>query len=143
MPATDVELRPFAEGDYAEVPRLFARLEPDLPAAVVCERMARMRAAGWQCLGAFAGPDIVAMAGWSERCHLFSGPVLFVENVAVDPAWKGRGLGRRMMAWLEAEGRRRGCAKITLDAYASNSAARAFYERLGYDPRGIHFVREL
>ena len=143
MTIAEPKLRLFADPDYAHVPALFARLEPDIPAAIVQERLARMRASGWQCLGAFNGPRIVAMAGWSERCHLFSGPVIFVENVAVDPAWKGRGLGRRLMAWLEAEGRRRGCSKITLDAYASNSAARAFYERLGYDPRGVHFVREL
>jgi GNAT superfamily N-acetyltransferase len=141
--AIEPELHPFADADYAHVPALFARLEPDIPAALVRERLARMRADGWQCLGAFVDGEIVAMAGWSERCHLFSGPVLYVENVAVDPAWKGRGLGRRLMAWLEAEGRRRGCAKITLDAYASKTAARAFYERLGYDPRGVHFVREL
>lgn len=142
MPDT-LDLRPFADADYAALPALFALLEPTIASADVQSRMARMRGEGWQCLGAFDGDDLVAMAGWSLRCHLFSGPVLYVENLAVLPAWRAHGLGRRLMEQLEQLARERGCQKITLDAYASNQAARAFYERIGYDPSGIHFVLDL
>lgn len=139
----NTELRLFADVDYARLPQLFVLLEPEVPVTAVSERAARMRAAGWQCLGVFSGGELVAMAGFVERCHLFSGSVLYVENVAVSPAWRGHGLGQRMMDALADIARERRCSMLTLDAYASNLPARAFYERLGYDPRGVHFVLEL
>lgn len=138
-----IELRPFDDAGYDELPALFALLESQIAAPVVVERVAAMRAQGWQCLGAFAGREIVAMAGYSRRQHLFSGPVAYVENLVVVPAWRGHRIGERLMRWIEEWATAHGCNLVTLDAYASNHAAREFYARLGYDPRGIHFVREL
>lgn len=138
-----VDMRDFSVDDYARLPELFALLEPDLPAATVAARIPAMQAQGWRCVGAYADGQLVGMAGYGLRQHLFSGPVMYVENVAVLPAWRAHGIGARLMNWIEAAARERGCNKVTLDAYAVNAAARAFYQRLGYDPRGVHFVREL
>lgn len=53
--------------------------------------------------------------------------------VAVEPALRGAGLGRRMVAraeeWLAALGVR----KVNLIIRDTNTAVRGFYERLGYD----------
>jgi GNAT superfamily N-acetyltransferase len=141
--ADTVELRPFADADYRLLPGLFALLEPQIDSAIVLERMTAMRAQGWRCLGAFAGQEIVAMAGYSKRQHLFSGLVAYVENLVVVPDWRGRGVGERLMRWIEDWARAEGCTMVTLDAYAVNLAAREFYARLAYDPRGVHFVHEL
>jgi ribosomal protein S18 acetylase RimI-like enzyme len=47
------------------------------------------------------------------------------------------------MQWIENQARESGCLKVTLDVYASNRSAQNFYIRRGYQPRGVHFVREL
>ena len=138
-----IDVRQFAPDDYARLPDMFAWLEPDLPASTVTARIPPMQAQGWRCVGAFAADQLIGMAGYGERHHLFSGPVMYVENVAVLPEWRTHGVGVRLMRWIEALARQRGCNKITLDAYAVNAGARAFYQRLGYDPRGVHFVLEL
>lgn len=139
----EVEILEFAAADYSRLPDMFAWLEPELPANTVAARVPAMLAQGWRCVGAFADDELVAMAGFGVRHHLFSGPVMYVENVAVLPDWRAHGIGVRLMRWIEALARQRGCNKITLDAYAVNAGARAFYQRLGYDPRGVHFVLEL
>lgn len=57
---------------------------------------------------------------------------LWVENVAVDPAHQGRGLGRRLLRLAEAEARRHGPGEIRLltnERYAANIA---MYLRYGY-----------
>jgi len=51
---------------------------------------------------------------------------------AVDRAWQGQGLGRRLLEWLERPARVAGLARILLEVRADNAGARAFYERLGY-----------
>ena len=51
---------------------------------------------------------------------------------AVDRAWRGQGMGRRLLEWLERPARVAGLARIVLEVRADNGGARAFYERLGY-----------
>jgi len=52
-----------------------------------------------------------------------------IEAVFVQPSLHGRGLGKAIMAHLEAIGRDNGFTGFTLDA---TTIARAFYESLGY-----------
>lgn len=54
----------------------------------------------------------------------------YIENLAVPPALRGAGWGRKLMSAAEAEARRRGCIGIRLDTYSFQ--ARGFYERLGF-----------
>lgn len=141
---TDCRFAELADADYAEVPALVLLLEPQLDTSTIRRRMARMRQSGWVCVGAWnPSGELVAIAGVSTRTHFFSGTVDFVENVVVRPDWRGRGLGEALMRHLEARARAHGSVKLTLDTYAVNHGARRFYERQGYDPRGVHYVRDL
>lgn len=141
--ANEIEVRLFRDRDYAHLPELFAMLEPELSSAVVISRIPAMLAQGWRCVGAYNGMDLIGMAGFSKRTHLFSGPVIYIENVAVLPGWRERGVGGRLMEWIENQARASGCLKVTLDVYATNRSAQNFYIHRGYQPRGVHFVREL
>jgi len=133
-----------ADADYAAVPAFVQQLEPALDPPTIRRRMARMRQAGWICVGAWTTEgELIAIAGVSSRTHFFSGTVDFVENVVVRPDWRGHGIGEALMQHLEGRARANGSVKLTLDTYATNAGARRFYERLGYDPRGIHYVRDL
>lgn len=60
------------------------------------------------------------------------GDALFVENVAVERAAQGQGLGRALMAFAEAEARRRGAARIELYTNVLMTENLAFYPRLGF-----------
>lgn len=57
---------------------------------------------------------------------------LWVHNVAVDPAAQGQGLGRRLLAFAETEGRRLGLLAIGLLTNERYVANIAMYERYGY-----------
>ena len=56
----------------------------------------------------------------------------WINYLAVAPAWQGQGLGRQMMAAIEAKLSALGCPKINLQVRATNTAVLAFYEALGY-----------
>jgi ribosomal-protein-alanine N-acetyltransferase len=57
--------------------------------------------------------------------------------LAVAPAYRGRGLGRDLIDWLEACARTAGIFDLRLELRATNDAARAFYRTLGYIECGI------
>jgi GNAT superfamily N-acetyltransferase len=55
---------------------------------------------------------------------------LEIADLWLDDAWRGRGLGRALLASVEAEAVRRGCTKSRLDT--ASFQARPFYEKQGY-----------
>lgn len=57
---------------------------------------------------------------------------IHINNVALRPALRGRGLGTALMQQVFAEARRLGARRATLEVRASNSGARRLYERLGF-----------
>lgn len=58
--------------------------------------------------------------------------LLWIDNVAVEPAWQGRGLGRRLLAFADAEARRRDLPELDLLTNERYTANIAMYERYGY-----------
>ena len=68
------------------------------------------------------------MEFFDERAHL--------SLLAVAAGYQKLGIGRRLLEWLEASARTAGVFRVHLELRASNSAARRFYERLGYAEHG-------
>lgn len=57
---------------------------------------------------------------------------LLLDNIAVDPARHGRGIGKRLLAFTEEEARRRGYDTVELYTNEVMVENMALYERLGY-----------
>ncbi|WP_340117064.1 GNAT family N-acetyltransferase [Pelagibius sp. 7325] len=60
------------------------------------------------------------------------GGYLLLDNIAVDPAYHGRGLGKRLMTFTEEEARRRGYRVIELYTNEVMVENIALYLHLGY-----------
>ena len=57
---------------------------------------------------------------------------LLIENVAVDPAFQGQGLGRRLMAFAEQYAREHGLRELRLYTNKVMVENLAFYRNLGF-----------
>ena len=66
-------------------------------------------------------------------------PSAIVEDVVVDPALHGRGVGQAMMRFAQARAREKGCYKLVLSSNAKRERAHAFYEQLGFERHGYSF----
>ncbi len=82
--------------------------------------------------------------------HLWMGPdwrkepdVLWLYDVFVEEAHRGRGIGRAMMLRLESEARAMGRKKIGLNVFGHNDVARRMYESLGYREGARQMYKEL
>ncbi|HTV87634.1 MAG TPA: GNAT family N-acetyltransferase [Stellaceae bacterium] len=61
---------------------------------------------------------------------------LLLDNIAVRPERQGRGLGRRLIEFAEAEARRRGFAELRLYTHEKMVENIAIYRRLGFVETG-------
>ena len=59
-------------------------------------------------------------------------PLLNVHDISVHPAHRGKGIARKLLDAAEAEARRRGCCKLTLEVLSGNTRARDVYQAAGY-----------
>jgi ribosomal protein S18 acetylase RimI-like enzyme len=66
-----------------------------------------------------------------------------IEILAVSSAAEGRGAGRTLVEAAEGWARSEGIDLITLNVFADNQRARTLYERLGYAPETLHYVKPL
>jgi GNAT superfamily N-acetyltransferase len=67
----------------------------------------------------------------------------YVELLAVAETAEGRGVGRVLMEHAEAWARDHDCIEVTLDVFASNAGAIAFYRRMGYEADHLRMAKPL
>ena len=75
---------------------------------------------------------IVGGAGYTELCGEAS-----IDNVVVDEAYRGRGIGQALVRKLLAAGTARQIKAFTLEVRVSNLAAIHIYEKAGFQCEGI------
>lgn len=74
----------------------------------------------------------VGLALWFQTYSTWTGkPSLYLEDLYVDDAARGRGVARALMRRLAQEAKTRGCARIDWSVLDWNVEAMAFYERIG------------
>jgi len=61
---------------------------------------------------------------------------LLLDNIAVAPARQGSGLGRRLLAFAEAEAVRRGYSEIRLYTHQTMTENQRLYAAIGYEETG-------
>ena len=62
---------------------------------------------------------------------------LYIDDICVDEAARGLGVGRALYEHILAYARERGCYNVTLNVWTCNPGAMRFYEKLGMTPYKI------
>ena len=70
-------------------------------------------------------------------------PLVNVHDLVVDATHRGRGIGKALLAAVDAEARSRGACKVTLEVLTGNEPAKALYAGAGFrdyqlDPAAGH-----
>lgn len=95
--------------------------------------------------GIAGGGGFGAVVRAGKGCEDLGGVVLWVEQpgglylgrLAVLPAARGGGVGRTLVAAVEAEARRRGLARVSLGVRLALASNRAFFAACGYCEAGF------
>ncbi len=135
-------LRPAGPDDAADIHRLIVALatyerEPDAVVATPEGLRAQLAAdrPPFECLLAEVDGVVVGFALYFYNYSTWRGrPGLYLEDLFVEPARRGRGLGRRLLARLAAIAVDRGCARMEWMVLDWNAPAIAVYEAIGARP---------
>ncbi|MEK9183353.1 MAG: GNAT family N-acetyltransferase [Patescibacteria group bacterium] len=66
-------------------------------------------------------------------------PFGFLEDVLVDEAYRGQGLGTNLAQTIIKAAQKHGCYKLICASRHSRSTVHALYERLGFKNHGLEF----
>jgi GNAT superfamily N-acetyltransferase len=141
-----VTIRDASENDAAVVAELLGQLGYPTDAATASARIERFathpvsrlfvaQADGGRVVG-LAGisclPLVERPGGWAR-----------LSAIVVDEAERGRGVGRALVAAVEAEAASRGCGYVEVTTADRREDAHAFYRRLGYEQVSRRFLKAL
>jgi ribosomal protein S18 acetylase RimI-like enzyme len=89
-----------------------------------------------------AGGDSVGRLWLAER-EIDGRRSIFIFDIHVEEAFRGRGYGRAAMRLAEEEARKRGIHRIELNVFGGNTVARSLYQSLGYVERSVRMALDL
>jgi len=88
-------------------------------------------AAAEVCLG-FVGDEPVGFAVYHSTFSTFAcRPGIYLEDLYVEPQWRSRGIGRRLLEHVARAGASRGCQTMSWAVLPWNQSAIDFYRRIG------------
>jgi ribosomal-protein-alanine N-acetyltransferase len=126
-----VVLAPMRTRDLRGVLKIEGAVFPQpWPHRLFVEELAQRKTRAYRA--AWVGRSIVGFAG-----QMFVDDESHVNNIAVDPAWQGRGLGAAILCDLVRTGLARGVRHLTLEVRVGNEPALALYRRFGLAPVGV------
>jgi GNAT superfamily N-acetyltransferase len=142
---TDLLIRRATAADAADVARLLTQLGYPTERADVPERLGRMAAQDRAAVFlAQRGPGVIGLATVHVHAPLNRrGDVAWLTALVVDEAVRGMGVGRALVAAVEAYACAAGCERLSVTTYEDRADAQAFYVRVGLEPTGRRFGKAL
>jgi GNAT superfamily N-acetyltransferase len=143
MPA--VHIRDIRAADAPGVAPLLGQLGYPSQAGSLPDRMARM-ALERQAIVVVAELDgrIAGLAAAQIHYAIQADePQAWLMVLVVDETARGAGVGKALVAHVEAWARREGAHKISLPTHTRRESAHRFYEHLGYVKTGYRYTRSL
>jgi GNAT superfamily N-acetyltransferase len=130
----EIVIRPATPDDAAAIGRLAAQLGYTVLESDVNRRLAELVRQTDHEVYVAAAPG-KEMVGWIHLYidhSLLHGPLVALGGIVVDEAYRGKGIGHRLMEQAETWGRARGCTAVYLKSNVIRHEAHAFYESMGY-----------
>ena len=142
---THLTVRMAEVGDAPEIARLLAVLGHPTDTVAVANRWSGWAAAGNTALVATLGDTRLAGLATLHHMTVLHRPcqVGRVTALVVDVPWRGRGVGRVLIAAAEEMLAQAGCGLVEVTSHARNADAHAFYEQVGYGRTGVRLAKVL
>jgi GNAT superfamily N-acetyltransferase len=97
----------------------------------------------YECIGAYDNEKLIGISGIWILNKLYVGKHIEPDNVIIDPAYRGKGVGEKLIQWICDYGKTQGCIASELNCYLQNEKGIEFWKNQGYKILGYHFQKQL
>jgi GNAT superfamily N-acetyltransferase len=118
------------------------QLRPDLPADYSAQ-MQGLFGHGARMAVAAEGDVVRGVTVWRLQYKTATPKELYVDDLVTDAGQRSTGVGRSLLAWLQAKAREHACLSVCLDSGTQRLQAHRFYFRENFLIRSFHFVKPL
>lgn len=122
---------------------LLQQLNVDLDAEIIIQRLDEMVLRGYECLGVYDKEKLIGICGIWILTKIYVGRHIEPDNVTIHPDYRNKGIGEKMMEWVDEYAKSKGCIASELNAYVRNNNGHRFWMNQGYKILGFHFQKTL
>jgi GNAT superfamily N-acetyltransferase len=106
-------------------------------------RLSEMITQGYECVGVYDADRLIGISGLWILTKYYIGRHIEPDNVIIHPEYRGKGIGEKLMEWIYAYAKSRGCVASELNCYVTNNSGQKFWINEGYKILAFHFQKEL
>lgn len=142
---TDIVIREVIPTDAPEIAKLITQLGYPSSQEELAARMKILRGMPERAnfVAVLDGRVVGLVGAYLDYALEINGVCGRLTGLVVDEGYRGRGIGKRMLEWIEAWLRERGATRITLTSGNQRGEAHKFYRALGYEETGLRFAKSL
>ena len=118
-------------------------LRPHIKEEQFLSRVRSQENTGYRLAYAQDNNIVVAVAGFRVGENLAWGHFLYIDDLVTLPAYRSKGYGTKMLAWLRKQAAKDGCKQMHLDSGVQRKDAHRFYEREGMSLASFHFSENI
>jgi GNAT superfamily N-acetyltransferase len=85
----------------------------------------------------------ISVCGYWINTKIYSGKYVELDNVVTDENYRGKKIGELLCNFVLKIAKENNCKTAMLDAYLENESAHTFYQNLGFDKKGYHFIKSI
>lgn len=131
------------DANIATCYQVMRELRPHLAEDQFLPRVRDQMLSGYRLAYVEEAGGAVAVAGFRVAENLAWGRFLYVDDLVTLPAYRSRGHGASLLAWLREYAAREGCQQLHLDSGVHRKGAHRFYQREGMVLAGHHFSENI
>ena len=146
----NIKIRKANESDLAAILSLFAQPEMDNGSILSLDKAKALfkKIQSYPCYTIFVATidekiiGTFALLIMDNLAHMGT-PSGIVEDIVVDPAYQGKGIGKLIMNYAIDQCKEAGCYKLALSSNLRRVQAHKFYKSLRFKQHGINFVIDI
>lgn len=132
-----------SEDKLPEVIPFWQLLDNTLSKELLSQRLQEMIRQDYKCVGIYEGNKLIGISGVWILVKYYMGKHIELDNVVIDPEYRGQGLGELLSEWVLTYAKSIGCNSAELNCYVSSFSAQKFWMNQGYKIVGYHFQQKI
>ncbi len=136
-------IQPKSDEEILATRTVMLQLRPHIAPDDYLPRVRRMMRDGFHLAAVIEDEVVRAVAGYRFFEMLYSGKMLYLDDLVTDSETRSAGHGRELIMWLQREAAANGCAQLHLDSRVDRAEAHRFYFRERFAILGFHFAKKL